>query len=121
MNVHLFLTPKKPSNKGHFGAMPHRARRAPRILDDGSDMRSALREVRLFQRIDEDSLSALIEAIEVREYSRGASICEEDQIGDAFYVVLKGDLEVLQRRTVGKKLQQEVIGKLVSRNSYNFG
>jgi CRP-like cAMP-binding protein len=62
------------------------------------DIPAVLRQVALFQTLAGDDLAALAEVMETIQVSKREVVFREDDPGDAFYLVLEGQLEILKRR-----------------------
>jgi len=55
-----------------------------------------LRAIPLFRELNRRELEAVVQLIEIRKYSTGDVVFEQDAPGDGVYVVLKGYVEVVQ-------------------------
>ncbi len=75
------------------------------------DIPAVLRQMALFQTLAEDDLAALAATMQPVEVAKRAEVFHEDDPGDAFYVVLAGELDVLKQPR-GKKGRPERIGRL---------
>lgn len=62
------------------------------------DNPAALRSVPLFRGLKDDDLKALAEAMTPVEIAKRQVVFNEDDAGDAFYVVMEGQLEVLKKQ-----------------------
>ena len=56
-----------------------------------------LRAIPLFRELNRRDLQAVVELIEMRNYSTGDVVFEQDALGDGIYIVLKGCVEVVQK------------------------
>lgn len=62
------------------------------------DTPAVLRQLALFQNLAEDELAALAAAMQPVQIEKRGEVFREDEPGDAFYVVLEGELEILKRQ-----------------------
>jgi cAMP-dependent protein kinase regulator len=109
------------------GFLRHRAikRAAARLERPGAahtaalqgDTAGALRQLPLFQALAEKDLQALAGAMQPLAVRAGDGVFREDDPGDAFYVVLEGELEVLKRRPAPAG-GADVIGRLGAGDSF---
>lgn len=89
---------------------------AHRAALDG-DTVAALRQIPLFQHLPVVDLTALARAMQPMPVGTGEEVFSEDDPGDAFYVILAGECEVLKRR-VAPATGTEVIGRLGAGDSF---
>jgi CRP-like cAMP-binding protein len=75
------------------------------------DTAAILRQMALFQNLSEDDRTALAAAMKEVTVEKRAVIFQEDDPGDAFYIVLEGEIEV-QKRLPKPANRTEVIGRL---------
>ena len=75
------------------------------------DPLAILRQVALFSELAEDTLAELAGVLQSVEIGKGQDVFREDDPGDAFYVVLSGEVAVLKRRPRPSK-RTETIGLL---------
>jgi CRP-like cAMP-binding protein len=61
------------------------------------DTPTVLRQMALFQNLAEDDVAALAAAMQPTQIEKRGVVFNEDDPGDAFYVVLEGELEILKR------------------------
>jgi CRP-like cAMP-binding protein len=61
------------------------------------DTPAVLRQMTLFQNLAEDDLAALAAAMQPVQFEKRGVVFSEDDPGDAFYIVLEGELEILKR------------------------
>jgi CRP-like cAMP-binding protein len=61
------------------------------------DTPAILRQMTLFQNLADDDLAALAAAMQPVQFEKRAVVFSEDDPGDAFYIVLEGELEILKR------------------------
>jgi CRP-like cAMP-binding protein/HAMP domain-containing protein len=63
------------------------------------DLKQLLRQVRSFQSFGDAELSDLLQLGHHEQWDGQQQICQEDEIGTAFYIVLTGSVEVLTRHS----------------------
>jgi CRP/FNR family cyclic AMP-dependent transcriptional regulator len=79
---------------------------------------SDLKEVELFQLLDEQELTALAAVIDSRTVAAGELIFRAGDVGDALYIVASGEVELSVKDTTGQKIvlatceQNEIFGEL---------
>ncbi len=77
--------------------------RNPDRPDLEGDPAAALKAMPLFADLNDADLAALAAAMEPVQVERKQTVVREDEPGDAFYVVITGELEILKRRTGSKR------------------
>jgi CRP-like cAMP-binding protein len=75
------------------------------------DIPTVLRRVALFKTLADDDVAALARVIQPVQIDKKQDVFREDDPGDAFFVVLEGELEILKRRA-GSSDRSETIGWL---------
>lgn len=75
------------------------------------DTPAVLRQMALFQTLPDDDRAALAASMKEVTVEKNAVIFQEDDPGDAFYIVLEGEIEV-QKRQPKPANRTEVIGRL---------
>ena len=69
-----------------------------------------LKQVPLFSQMDDNELAGLRSIMDVEHYTAGQGIIHEDEIGDEFYVLADGHVQVLVLDAEGKEVVVEDIG-----------
>lgn len=64
-----------------------------------------LQKSRLFDKLLPDELETLGELTQQREYNAGETIFEEGDVGDALYVIVDGEVDVLRANARGEHKQ----------------
>jgi len=67
------------------------------------DLVGTLRQVDFLRELEERELAALVPNLYEVEYGRGETICREGEVGDTFYVVRRGTVEILARGAKGEQ------------------
>jgi len=75
------------------------------------DPPAVLKQVALFQNLADEDLAALAATMKPVQIEKRGEVFREDDAGDAFYVVLEGELEILKRRPAPSK-RTDTIGWL---------
>jgi CRP/FNR family cyclic AMP-dependent transcriptional regulator len=68
---------------------------------EGSDYLACLRKVPLFVHLSPEDLNEIGERLEVRDYHIGDVIIRKGELGENFYIIHKGMVQVLQERRDG--------------------
>ena len=71
----------------------------PSSAPEPAALTSILRQLALFHSLPDTDLTKVAAAMTVVEYAAGAEVYREDDLGDAFYVVLEGQLAVCKHRS----------------------
>lgn len=69
-----------------------------------------LRQIPLFQHLDDEELSRIARAAREKSYPKGSVILFEDDPGDALYVVLRGDVKVVLIGEDGREVILSILG-----------
>ena len=72
---------------------------SPSSAPEPAVITSILRQLPLFHPLPDTELTKVAAAMTVVEYATGAEVYREDDLGDAFYVVLEGQLAVCKHRS----------------------
>ena len=86
---------------------------APRECDDRAAPRSvvaALRDSLVMHLLPEAALERLASAGAAMSLAKGAMLCQAGDVGDAVYVVLQGEIEVLLRSLEGREVRVAALG-----------
>ena len=75
----------------------HDAARGAAAAALSGDTPAVLRQMALFQNLPDDDLAALAATMQPVQADKRQEVFREDDPGDAFYVVLEGELEILKR------------------------
>ena len=78
-----------------------------RKLKESKQMRS----VQVFKQLDDESLSAIIDAMTPRSFSPGETIVRQGDLAESFFIITKGTCEVW-RKTLVNLVRGQVIGTL---------
>ena len=70
-----------------------------------------MKQVEIFQALDDDAISRLVDAMELETFDRGHSIVVEGDEAGAFYVILEGTVEI-RKRTFTSMARGQKIGQL---------
>jgi CRP-like cAMP-binding protein len=70
-----------------------------------------LGKISLFAALSANALSAIHDALKVESYDSGAVVCEEGTVGDRFYVICKGRVEVTATGPHGEHLRVAMLGE----------
>eukprot|EP00298_Acanthocystis_sp_HF-20_P016689 c21556_g1_i1.p1 GENE.c21556_g1_i1~~c21556_g1_i1.p1 ORF type:complete len:762 (-),score=380.30 c21556_g1_i1:53-2338(-) len=57
----------------------------------------------LFRYLDEEQKEALVRSVKLKKYQKGTTIISEDDIGDNFFIIDSGKVEVFQKNDLGGK------------------
>ncbi len=77
---------------------PGDARRSPPTLPNNATLRELLRRISYFEACSDEELLQLIEYGYRQLYPAEQIVCEEGTPGEAFYIILKGSVEIFSRR-----------------------
>jgi serine phosphatase RsbU (regulator of sigma subunit) len=81
-------------------------------------IKNTIRSIPLFASLPEHEIEQLAEVLVLRELSVGELVLEEDQIGDRYYIILEGEVEVLKalaspdERLLGVRGPNSFIGEM---------
>jgi len=81
----------------------------PTRRDDKPESLDLLRQVPLFESLDDSDLSALLEITRTRTYARGDILCRQGDPGDDFVVILEGSVKVELLTAEGKELTLTIL------------
>ncbi|HVT36282.1 MAG TPA: DUF1003 domain-containing protein [Nevskiaceae bacterium] len=71
---------------------------------------SALKEVELFQHLDDDDCRQLAQMIDLRPLAAGTTLFHAGEPGESLYIVNRGEIELSIRDTTGQKISLAVVG-----------
>ena len=69
-----------------------------------------LAEVELFEHLNDEDLSSLAEAIDIRELGAGDTRFKAGEPGEALYVVRSGEIELFIKDTAGQRIALALVG-----------
>jgi len=61
-----------------------------------NEILSVLKRVQLFKGLSNDKISSLVQVLRVQEYEDKAFIFQQNEAGDAFFIIKSGDVEILR-------------------------
>ena len=75
------------------------------------ELQYALERVPILEPLDETDIARLMEEVEVQHYAAGEDLVRQDEPGDSFFIILRGNVAVIIRDETGQEHEVSSLGK----------